>query len=169
MYLSTEPLHLARLVEQVQAPSRGGIACFTGAVRDLQDGRAVARLEYSAYGAMAEAECERIVREAEARWPCAVALQHRIGTLAVGEAAVAVAAASAHREEAFAACRYVIEEVKRRVPIWKREVFADGRVEWVDPERGSGYAGKRVSAEVADPAREKTTGELTAHVEGQAG
>jgi molybdopterin synthase catalytic subunit len=88
---------------------------------------------------MAEAECARIVAEAEARWSCAVALAHRTGTLDIGEAAVAIAAASPHRDEAFAACRYVIEEVKRRVPIWKQEFYADGSVEWV----GSGEAGKR--------------------------
>ena len=89
------------------------------------------RLDYSAYGPMAEAECARIVAEAEARWPVAVALQHRIGALAIGDAAVAMVAAAAHRDEAFAACRYVIEEVKRRVPIWKREHYADGTVAWV--------------------------------------
>jgi molybdopterin synthase catalytic subunit len=93
---------------------------------------------------MAEAECSRIVAEAEARWNCAVALQHRTGTLEIGETAVAIAAASPHRDEAFAACRYVIEEVKRRVPIWKREYFADGTVEWV----GSGAAGQRGSGAV---------------------
>jgi molybdopterin synthase catalytic subunit len=142
MYLTGEPLNLAELVEQVTSPSRGGIACFLGTVRDQHNGRAVVRLEYSAYGAMAEAECERIVAEAEARWDCGVALRHRIGTLAIGEAAVAVAASSAHREEAFMACRYVIEEIKRRLPVWKREVFADGTVEWV----GSGAAGSEQSA-----------------------
>jgi molybdopterin synthase catalytic subunit len=82
---------------------------------------------------MAEAECARIVAEAESRWQVAVALSHRVGSLAVGDTAVAVAAASAHREAAFAACRYVIEEVKRRVPVWKREYYADGTVIWVDP------------------------------------
>jgi molybdopterin synthase catalytic subunit len=96
---------------------------------------------------MAEAECARIVAEAEERWECAVALVHRIGTLAVGDSAVAIAAASAHREEAFAACRYVIEEVKRRVPIWKREFFADGTVEWV----GSGEGGKQGGGEAGSP------------------
>jgi molybdopterin synthase catalytic subunit len=93
---------------------------------------------------MAEAECAAIVSEAESRWECTVALRHRIGVLPIGEAAVAIAAASGHRDEAFAACRYVIEEVKRRVPIWKRELFADGTVEWV----GSGDAGKQGSGEV---------------------
>jgi molybdopterin synthase catalytic subunit len=96
---------------------------------------------------MAEAECARIVAEAEARWPCAIALEHRIGTLQVGDAAVAIAAASAHRDEAFAACRYVIEELKRRVPIWKREYFTDGTVEWVDPTRVGGSAGTLVGEE----------------------
>ena len=80
---------------------------------------------------MAEAECARIVAEAEAQWPVRVSLAHRIGALAIGEAAVAVAAGGAHRDEAFAACRFVIEEVKRRVPIWKKEFYADGSVEWV--------------------------------------
>ena len=84
------------------------------------------RLEYSAYDAMAEAECARIVAETEARWPVTVALRHRIGALEVGDMAVAIAVAAAHRDEAFAACRHVIEEVKRRVPIWKREYYADG-------------------------------------------
>ena len=97
------------------------------------------RLEYSAYDPMAEAECGRIVREAQSQWGCVIALKHRTGTLQIGDVAVAIVAASAHRDEAFAACRYVIEEVKRRVPIWKREVFVDGTVEWV----GGGAAGQQ--------------------------
>ncbi len=133
MYLQEAPLDLAALVARVAAADRGGIACFIGNVRDHHGGRAVRRLEYSAYLAMAEAECARIVAAAENRWPVAVALAHRIGGLDIGEAAVAVAAAGAHRDEAFDACRYVIEEVKRRVPIWKREFYTDGTVLWVDP------------------------------------
>ena len=88
-------------------------------------------LDYEAYGPMAESECARIVRESETRWPVRVALQHRIGRLGVGDTAVVVAAAGAHRAEAFEACRYVIEELKRRVPIWKRERYADGTEVWV--------------------------------------
>ena len=80
---------------------------------------------------MAEAECARIVEETERRWPVRVALRHRVGLLAIGDAAVAIAVAGAHRDETFAACRHVIEELKRRVPIWKRERYADGSVEWV--------------------------------------
>jgi len=82
---------------------------------------------------MAEAECARSLAEAEARWRVAGALQHRMGGLAIGDAAVAVWDASAHPDEAFAACRFLIEEVKRRVPVWKREHYADGTVAWVDP------------------------------------
>jgi molybdopterin synthase catalytic subunit len=137
MYLTSDPIELGPLLARVQSSGRGGVTSFLGTVRDHHGGRSVLRLEYSAYPAMAEAECARIVSEAESRWDCAVALQHRIGTLAIGDTAVAIVAASSHREEAFAACRYVIEEVKRRVPIWKREIFADGSTQWV-----SGYAGK---------------------------
>jgi molybdopterin synthase catalytic subunit len=142
-YLISEPIEAGALLAQVQSPQRGGVVSFLGTVRNHQDGREVVRLDYSAYGAMAETECERIVREAESRWDVAVALQHRIGQLSIGDTAVAIAAAAAHRDEAFLACRYVIEEVKRRVPIWKKEWFADGSSDWVDPTRGSGAAGQR--------------------------
>jgi molybdopterin synthase catalytic subunit len=117
----------------VHSPARGGVSVFLGQVRDHHEGRAVTRLDYSAYGAMAEAECARIVAEAERRWNVGVALRHRVGSLAIGEVAVAVVAASAHRADAFSACRFVIEEVKLRVPIWKREHYADGTATWVDP------------------------------------
>ena len=132
-YLTSAPIDLAALVSAVQAPERGGIATFTGLVRNHHGGRAVLRLDYTAYGPMAEAECARIVGEAETRWPVAVALQHRIGSLAIGDAAVAIVVGSPHRDDAFAACRYLIDEIKRRVPIWKREFYADGTVAWVDP------------------------------------
>jgi molybdopterin synthase catalytic subunit len=153
VHLTSTSIDLGSLIALVQSPGRGGIACFVGAVRDHQGGRPVVRLDYSAYEAMAEAECSRIVAEAEARWSCAVALQHRTGTLLIGDTAVAIAVASAHRDEAFASCRYVIEEVKRRVPIWKREYFADGTVEWV----GGGEAGKRESGAL-DEARRRAAG-----------
>ena len=130
-YLSHTSLDLVRMQGAVSGSGMGGVASFVGLVRDHQDGRRVLRLEYSAYEPMAEAECARIVAEAEARWPARVALEHRLGNLAVGEVAVVVVVAAAHRGPAFEACRYVIEEVKRRVPIWKKEFFADGTVEWV--------------------------------------
>jgi len=133
-YLIEAPLDLTRLVARVRGADRGGIASFLGVVRSHHQGREVIRLSYSAYPEMAEAECARIVAEAETRWPVQVALEHRLGTLEIGDAAVAVVAAGAHREEAFAACRHVIEELKRRVPIWKREEFADGSLDWVGSE-----------------------------------
>jgi molybdopterin synthase catalytic subunit len=139
-YLVVQSIDVGALLARVQSPERGGVASFVGTVRNHHRGRKVVRLEYSAYAPMAEVECERIVAEAEGRWDVAIALQHRVGDLQVGDTAVAIAAGSAHRDEAFLACRYVIEEVKRRVPIWKREVYADGTVDWVDPTRGSGKA-----------------------------
>jgi molybdopterin synthase catalytic subunit len=132
-FLSADRLDLTALLAEVEAPGRGGVATFVGLVRDHQGGRGVIALAYSAYEPMAEAVCAEIVAEAEGRWPVKVALRHRLGELAIGEAAVAIAAAADHRDAAFEACRYVIEELKRRVPIWKRETYADGTVEWVDP------------------------------------
>jgi molybdopterin synthase catalytic subunit len=134
-HLTRSTIDQNALLDAVRGPDRGGVATFLGFVRDHQDGRGVFRLEYSAYEAMAEAEAARIVAEAESRWPARVAVRHRLGELAIGDVAVAVAAASAHRAQAFEACRYVIEEVKRRVPIWKKEYYADGTVGWVDPTR----------------------------------
>jgi molybdopterin synthase catalytic subunit len=138
-YLTSSPIELAALLAAVQSPERGALASFLGLVRNHQDGRRVVGLDYSAYGSMAEAVSQEIALEAESRWDVTVALQHRVGQLAVGDTAVAIVAASAHREEAFLACRYVIEEVKRRVPIWKKETYADGSVVWVGSgQRGSG-------------------------------
>ena len=147
VYLTREPLDLLTLLASVQSPERGGIACFLGTVRNHHGGRQVLGLEYSAYAPMVEAECARIVAEAEARWQVAIALRHRVGELEIGDAAVAIVAASSHRDEAFVACRHVIEELKRRVPIWKREVYADGSEQWVDPTAGPGE-----SAVIATPA-----------------
>jgi molybdopterin synthase catalytic subunit len=130
-YLSRQPIHIGMLLPEVESPERGAITSFCGVVRNHQAGREVLRLEYSAYEPMVEAECARIIDEARAKWGVAVALVHRVGELEIGDIAVGIAAASAHRDEAFLACRYIIEEVKRRVPIWKREFYADGTVEWV--------------------------------------
>jgi len=137
-YLTSKPIQLESLIEAVTSPSRGGVASFLGLVRDHHADRSVIELEYEAYGPMAEAECGRIVEEAESRWPVKVAVQHRIGKLVIGDTAVAIAAAGAHRDEAFEACRYLIEELKRRVPIWKRERYTDGSEAWVDPTAPGG-------------------------------
>lgn len=137
-HVSLEPIDLAAVQASVADAAHGAVTSFVGHVRDHHGGRAVLRLEYSAYDAMAEAETARIVAEAEARWPARVAVQHRVGTLAIGDVAVVVAAGAAHRDAAFAAARYAIEEVKRRVPIWKKEYYADGSVAWVDPTAPGG-------------------------------
>src|ERR1041385_89710 len=132
--LSEAPIRLDPLIDQVRAPDRGGIAIFLGLVRDHHQGRSVLGLDYSAYGPMAESVTREIMAEAAGRGSrVAVAVQHRVGSLTIGDTAVAVVAAAAHRGEAFDACRYVIEELKKRVPVWKKEMFADGTVEWVDP------------------------------------
>ncbi len=132
-FLTSDPIDLSPLIASVASPARGGITSFVGVVRDHHGGRRVLRLHYTAYGPMAEAECGRIVAEAEARWPAKIALRHRLGALEVGETAIAVVAGAGHRDAAFEACRYVVEEVKQRLPIWKQEFYADGGIEWVDP------------------------------------
>jgi molybdopterin synthase catalytic subunit len=134
-FLTRGPIDLAPLVAQVSDGACGAVTTFAGVVRNHHGGRPVDRLEYSAYDAMAEAECGRIVAEAVERWPVRVALQHRVGALAIGDLAVAIAVGSSHRTAAFEACRYLIETVKSRVPIWKKEFYSDGSVEWVDPTR----------------------------------
>jgi molybdopterin synthase catalytic subunit len=145
-FLTEQPIDITALITAVQSPTRGGIAMFLGTVRNHQAGRQVLRLHYSAYSPMAEAECARIVAEAQGKWDVAVTVAHRLGRLEIGDTAVAVIAASAHREEAFAACRYLIEQIKRRAPIWKQEFYADGSVGWVDPSTGAEHpeAGPRL-------------------------
>lgn len=139
-FLVEQPLNVRQIADRVVSPELGGVVTFVGAVRNHHAGRSVMRLEYSAYGPMADAEFGRIIAEAEARWPARVAAEHRLGTLEVGEAAVVVVAAAPHRDAAFDACRYVIEELKRRVPIWKREHYTDGTAGWVDPTAAAGVS-----------------------------
>ena len=117
-------------------PAAGGYASFEGWVRDHNDGRRVRRLEYEAFEALAIREGSRIVQQAIEKFGiCRAACIHRVGDLAVGELAVWVGVSAAHRQEAFAACRYIIDEVKHRVPIWKKEHYEDGDSEWVNCER----------------------------------
>ncbi|HEU5220111.1 MAG TPA: molybdenum cofactor biosynthesis protein MoaE [Gemmatimonadales bacterium] len=140
-FLSTEPLRLDQLIAAVSAPPRGAIVTFLGLVRNHHGGRAVTGLDYSAYEPMAEALCRELIAEVESKWEVQAALSHRLGRLQVGDAAVAIAVGGGHRDEAFAACRHLIEELKRRVPIWKREYYADGTESWVDPTREQAPAG----------------------------
>jgi molybdopterin synthase catalytic subunit len=129
MHLTRHPLEVDALLAEVQGPERGGTCVFVGTVRNDAD---VTGIDYSAYEAMAFAEIERILSDAQAQWPeTRVMLQHRLGLIPVGEASIAIAAAAPHRDEAFAACRYVIEEIKKRLPIWKKELRGDGTASWV--------------------------------------
>jgi molybdopterin synthase catalytic subunit len=132
-YLSTEPIDPATLLDEVSRPEDGGVALFVGVVRNHNEGRRVDRLEYEAYGPMAEKEMARIADRLRVLHPEArVLLRHRVGSLAIGDVAVVVVASAPHREEAFAACREGIEAIKATVPIWKREIGPGGAV-WVEP------------------------------------
>ena len=129
--LSPEPLSLDRCLTAVGGPGMGGIVTFTGMVRRHSRGLTVERLEYEAYGSMALREMTRLCDEIEAELPgVRVAVEHRTGTLQIGDLAVVIAAAAPHRAEAFTACRAMIDRLKDRVPIWKKE-FSDDGTEWV--------------------------------------
>jgi molybdopterin synthase catalytic subunit len=122
----------AALIGAVEGEGHGAVAAFLGLVRDHNQGRRVTHLVYEAYEPLAIKALNRIVGEAAQRWPSArIALHHRTGRLEIGEASVVIAAASAHRAEAFAACRYAIERVKQIVPIWKHEYFEGGDA-WIE-------------------------------------
>jgi len=115
-------------------PESGAVVAFWGRVRDRNDGRRVIALEYSAYEELAVKEGTRIVAEAVARFGIdAARAVHRVGTLAVGDAAVVVEVAAGHRGEGFDACRWILDEIKARVPIWKDERYAEGDHAWVSP------------------------------------
>jgi molybdopterin synthase catalytic subunit len=130
--ISEEPLDEAEVIARVSGPDAGGIVSFVGAVRDHARGHSIEHLEYEAYPEMAEREMDKIADEAGEKWPgTRVSIAHRVGRLEIGDAAVVVVAASAHRGEAFEACRFAIDTLKVRVPIWKREVATDGAY-WVD-------------------------------------
>lgn len=130
--ISERALDEDEVARRVEGPDAGGVVSFIGRVRNQARGHAIEHLVYEAYPEMAEQEMERIAEEAAERWPgTRVAIAHRVGRLEIGDAAVVVVAASAHRDAAFLACRFAIDTLKQRVPIWKREVAVDGAY-WVD-------------------------------------
>ncbi len=130
--VTADPLAAQALAEVVTVPEAGGIVVFVGVVRDNSAGRRVVALEYEAHAPMAEAKMKEIGEVVHRRWPGVrqVAMAHRIGRLAIGEASVVVAVSAAHRQDAFEACHFAIDRLKETVPIWKREIFEDGTV-WV--------------------------------------
>ncbi len=131
-WLQAAPLSMDVLIDEVRGDDAGGVVTFTGNVRDHSRGQAIDHLEYEAYEPMAEGEMRKIAAQVTERWPEArVAIAHRVGRLAIGEAAVMIAAAAPHRAEAFEACRFAIDTLKQTVPIWKKEFAKDGSY-WVE-------------------------------------
>ena len=129
--LTDEPLDMETAINAVRTDADGACVLFAGIVRDHARGRAVIGLEYEAYRPMAERQMNRIVAEVRERWGLACAILHRFGYLRVGETSVVVCVASAHRAEAFEACRWAIDTLKHEVPIWKKEHAADGTY-WIE-------------------------------------
>ena len=130
--LDHNPLNIQEAIDRVSAPGVGGIDVFIGTVRDATDGKKVVALEFEAYEKMAISELQKIIDEAGARWNIhKISIIHALGRREPGELAVVIAVSAAHRDMAFAACRYVIDSLKKTVPIWKKEIFEDGEI-WVN-------------------------------------
>lgn len=125
------PIDVTALVAEVTASAHGALSLFVGTVRDVNDGRAVEAIEYNAYAPMAERELGEIAHEAAARFgTSSIVIEHRTGYVALGQASVAIAVAHARRAPAMDASRWIIEQLKVRLPIWKMEHYADGTREW---------------------------------------
>jgi molybdopterin synthase catalytic subunit len=130
-YIYQEPLSVDRALQSIQDENGGGEAIFIGRIRRLNQGKMIRSLHYECHVSMAESEMEKIVGEMRGKWPLKkIHIEHRIGKLEVGEIAVIVAVSSEHRKEAIEACRYGIDELKHRVPIWKKEISESGE-EWI--------------------------------------
>lgn len=134
--LTRETIDAVALTESVRRPGCGAVVTFLGTVRDITGDEVTIALEYEAYPPMAERKMAEIAEELCARWQIGeVAMIHRLGRLEVGEISVAIAVSSPHRAEAFAACQFAIDRLKEVVPIWKKDLAADGSTEWKHPER----------------------------------
>jgi molybdopterin synthase catalytic subunit len=130
------PIDAGALLAEVSDQGSGATSLFLGTVRDVNDGRTVTGIDYSAYDAMAVREMTRVVSEAAERFGTPhIVVEHRVGFLTLADVSIAIAVSHARRAPAMDAARYVIEEIKKRVPIWKREHYVDGTREWVDPTR----------------------------------
>jgi molybdopterin synthase catalytic subunit len=141
----THPIDPSSLLRECANHRNGATILFLGTVRDVNDGQPVTALDYSAYGSMAERELSAIVAEAASRWHTDdIVVEHRTGELDLGDVSVAIVVAHPHRGPAYDASRYVIEELKKRLPIWKREHYAGGQQEWVaNAESASSRANAR--------------------------
>ena len=137
--VTREPIDLQELVRFVTDSEAGAIATFIGTTRNNNEGRKVIALDYEAYPEMAEKELARIGQQASQNWQiCRMAIIHRLGPVQITQASVIIAVSSAHRDAAFAACRFAIEEIKKTVPIWKKEVFEGGEV-WIGTQTGEPF------------------------------
>ncbi|MDG6987724.1 MAG: molybdenum cofactor biosynthesis protein MoaE [Nitrososphaerota archaeon] len=133
--ITRAPIDVAKILRAVRDPSAGGTALFLGTVRDRNEGKAVRGLEYQVYRGMAEKKMSAIEAEVRMKWPVRkMVMVHRYGRLRIGEVSVAVAVASEHRAEAFEACRYAIDTIKRTLPLWKRESLPGGGEAWTKGE-----------------------------------
>lgn len=129
--LSDQPLDVQQAVNAVNDAGAGAVDVFIGTVRNKTQDRPVVRLDYEAYDSMAIAQMRKLAEETAGKWPVAgIAIHHRKGVLRIGDIAVVIAVSTPHRQEAFEACKYTIDTLKERVPIWKKEIFEDGEV-WV--------------------------------------
>ncbi len=134
--VSASNIDVNELRARLQNPGSGGVCVFEGWVRNENEGRTVVRLEYEVYEPLAVAEGDKVISEARERFPfLEVACVHRSGLLDIGDCAVWVGVSAKHRDEAFKACRYIIDEIKIRLPIWKKEHYSDGDTGWVNCER----------------------------------
>lgn len=141
------PIDPCALLAEVARHGNGASVLFVGTVRDMNDGAPVAALDYVAYEGMAESELAAIVREASDQWGTAdIAVEHRTGSLQLGDVSVAIAVAHGHRASAYDASRYIIEELKKRLPVWKREHYVDGRAEWIGSAGSAAATASRESA-----------------------
>jgi molybdopterin synthase catalytic subunit len=142
--LTNQPIDAVAALDRVQSPAAGAVVLFLGTTREMTCGRRTDSLDYECYPEMAQRKLTELEAEARRRWPIVeCAIVHRIGHLELGEISVAVAVSTAHRDDAFAAGRWLIDTIKQEVPIWKRENWADGETEWVHPKA----EGKKQKAE----------------------
>lgn len=136
--LSDKPLDFQSYLSQLRHSSNGAFVSFEGWVRDTHNGKCVTQLEYEALAPLCEGEAQKIFHEVQAQFYISHCVcLHRVGRLAVGEMSVWVGVSSVHRDEAFKGCRYIIDEIKKRLPIWKKEVFIDGTSIWVNCQHES--------------------------------
>ena len=134
-FLTRDPISIDGLLAETASPECGGTCVFLGTVRNGAAEQGLAAIEYSGFEQMVEAELERILADVRERWPGArAAVRHRLGFVRTGEASIGISVGAPHRADAFAACRHVIEAVKHRVPVWKKEMCQDGTTRWVEPE-----------------------------------